>query len=207
MEDIKLMVLKKVDGRSNRATPVRPRHRQLYLELQKPEHKGLITSAMRALDFTPSLIDSPTQVTRTKSWKALLDERLSEDLLTRRHTELLNKRDGTYVTIGRGKSRRVEFIDKGPDTTAVARGLELAYKLRGSFVPEPVAVAPANVYNLFYSPQVRASVASFEAQLKHAIAHEITSTPSTPILEAGSTADTGSSTAGDHTGDTPTPSE
>ncbi len=195
MDDLKLMTPKKVDGRAFKAVSIRPRHRELYAELQKPEHKGQFKSAMLAIGYPVSTAEHNGGIVQaTKSWKALLDERLSEELLTRRHNELLNKRDTTTVTIGRGKKARIELIDHGPDTTAVARGLELAYKLRGSFVPEPVAAPPANVYNLFYSPQVRASVASFEAQLKHAIAHEISTNPAPALIQAPASDDTGAGT-------------
>lgn len=204
MKDLELM---KVDGRAYRATVVRPRHRVLYAELQKPEHEGKIGRAMAAVGYPVSMQERPSTVTDTKSWKVILDEHVSEDLLARRHNELLNKREGKYVTYGRGRNRRTEFIDRGPDVTAVSRGLEMGYKLRGKFVAELVPPPqPTNVYNLFYSPQVRASVTSFEDSLKHAIAHEISQNPEResaqpdgaeptddrgPTTDAGGTTDTG----------------
>lgn len=174
--DIKLMTEK--HGNRWRRSKIMPQHRVLYAELQKPEHRGQMNKAMAAVGYPPSIQRVPTAVTKTKSWRALLDEHMSEDFLAKRHQELLNKREGDYIHVGRGKNRRVEFLDKGPDTTAVSRGLEMAYKLRGAFVHEPPPTPqPTNVYNLFYQPQVRASVTAFEDQLKHAIAHEIARNP------------------------------
>ncbi len=174
MKDIQLMVpLMKVDGRAHKRVAIKPRHRTLFVELQKPEHEGQIGKAMAAIGYTPSMIHNPREVTTTKSWQALLEEHMPQSLLAKRHEELLNKRDTSLVTIGRGKKARVELIDRGPDTSAVKGALEMAYKLRGSFVAEPPAAPVANIYNLFYQPTVRAQVTAFEDQLKAAIAHEI----------------------------------
>lgn len=180
MEDVQLAVsLKKVDGRKFKRVVIKPRHRVLFEELQKPEHEGVMKSAMTAIGYTPSMSAQPERVTTTKSWAALLEEHMPQSLLARRHEELLNKRDTSLITIGRGKKARVEIIDRGPDTTAVKGALEMAYKLRGSFVAEPPPAPVANIYNLFYQPLVRAQVTAFEDQLKAAIAHEIA-----PILDA-----------------------
>jgi hypothetical protein len=195
MDDLKLI---HVDGRKHKAVSIRPHHRVLYAELQKPEHRGEMKSAMAAVGYPLTTQHKPKTVTETKSWRALLDENVSEDLLTMRHNELLNKREGKYVTYGRGKNRTTTFIDHGPDVTAVRAGLEMGYKLRGKFVSEPPPnPQPTNVYNLFYSPQVRASVTSFEDSLKHAIAHEIARTPDrddTPSDRAEATDDRGTTT-------------
>lgn len=190
MKDIELL---RVDGRKHKAVVIRPQHRRLFIELQKPEHKGQISKAMAAVGYPVTMQNVPKNVTETKSWRALMEEYMPQDLLAKRHMELLNKRDGEFITVGHGENRRVEFVERGVDTTAVSRGLEMAYKLRGSFVSEaPVATNPVNVYNLFYKPEVRAQVSAFESQLKQAITHEIsTSTQEPNRIEAGADASTG----------------
>ena len=74
-------------------------------------------------------------------------EQIPDDLLVKRHNELLNKRSKKIVTTyveeenEDGESKMVaqtKEIDDGPDTFAVTRGLEMAYKLKGSFAPEKV---------------------------------------------------------------------
>lgn len=188
MDDLKLA---NVEGKKYRNTGIRPRHRLVYAELQKPENKGLMNKALAAAGYPLSMQDKPSQITDTKSWRAILDEHLPEDLLALRHNELLNKRDGIYVTQGHGKNRTQIFLDRGPDTTAVKGALEMGYKLRGKFVSEPPPTPlPTNVYNLFYSPQVRESVTAFEDSLKHAIAHEIARTPEIESAPTDSAADT-----------------
>jgi len=168
----------RVDGRKHKGVTIRPQHRRLFVELQNPEHRGQISKAMAAIGYPVSVQDRPTTVTKTLSWRALMEEYMPQSLLAKRHMELLNKRDGEFITTGRGKNKKVTFVERGVDTTAVSRGLEMAYKLRGSFVSEPpVASNPVNVYNLFYKPEVRAQVSAFEETLKQAITHEIASSP------------------------------
>ena len=55
---------------------------------------------------------------------------LTDDLLSKRHLELLNKREVIKMFNGEG-----EVIDQ-PDTQAVSKGLEMAYKIKGSYAPE-----------------------------------------------------------------------
>lgn len=197
MKDIELL---RVDGRKHKGVSIRPQHVRLMVELQKPEHRGQISKAMAAIGYPVSVQNAPKTVTETKSWRALMEEHMPQSLLATRHKELLNKRDGEFITVGRGKNRRVEFVERGVDTTAVSRGLEMAYKLRGSFVSEaPVATNPVNVYNLFYKPEVRAQVSAFEETLKQAITHEIATNTKEPVAVEASSADT---PASDDTGAT-----
>lgn len=189
MQDIELT---RVDGRKHKGVVIRPQHRRLFIELQKPEHRGQISKAMAAIGYPVSVQNVPATVTKTQSWRALMEEYMPQELLATRHKELLNKRDGEFITTGRGKNRKVEFVERGVDTTAVSRGLEMAYKLRGSFVSEaPVASNPVNVYNLFYKPEVRAQVSAFEETLKQAITHEIASSPKESVAVEARAADDG----------------
>lgn len=55
-------------------------------------------------------------------------DRIPDDLLIKRHKELLNKRE--YQTF-EGESE-----DVGPDSQAVSKGLDMAYKLKGSYAAE-----------------------------------------------------------------------
>lgn len=60
-------------------------------------------------------------------------ERLPDDLLEQRHLELLNKREVIYTRTVAGEVG--EMIDQ-PDTQAVSKALDMAYKLKGSYAPE-----------------------------------------------------------------------
>lgn len=61
-------------------------------------------------------------------------ERLPDDLLEERHLELLNKKE----TIRRRDSEGNETIEETNqiDVQAVTKGLDMAYKLKGSYAPE-----------------------------------------------------------------------
>lgn len=198
MDDAPVVVKAEAPTREYR-TVIRPQHRMVYEELQKPENKGQISKAMIAAGYADSTARVPSLITDSKSWAALMEEHLPESLLTLRHSELLNKRDTETVYEGRGKNRRAVLIDKGPNTAAVTRAIEMGYKLRGRLLVEsPTAPPVQNVYNLFYKPEVRAQVVAFEDQLKHAIAHEISTTApantdarDTGEPDAGSVAATG----------------
>lgn len=58
---------------------------------------------------------------------------LPDELLAERHLELLNKREIAYTYINGVKEG--ELIDQ-PDTQAVSRGLDMAYKIKSTYAPE-----------------------------------------------------------------------
>lgn len=60
-------------------------------------------------------------------------DRIPDELLAERHLELLNKRE--VYQIGYGEEKEWEVSDE-PDTQAVSKGLDMAYKLKGSYAPE-----------------------------------------------------------------------
>ena len=67
----------------------------------------------------------------------------------------------------------MEEVDNGPETAAVTKGLELAYRLRGSFSKEEQAPPSTVMYNLFYKPEVREQMRVFEDGIKQSLLHEI----------------------------------
>lgn len=79
-------------------------------------------------------------LTKPSIQKAIAD-RLPDDLLEERHLELLNKRE-TFTVYDKikdeeGKEKTVpRFIDIGPEVQAVSKGLDMAYKIKGSYAPE-----------------------------------------------------------------------
>lgn len=148
---------------------IKPRHRAVLARMQA----GMSMSAsMIASGYTPTTAHQTDKLQATKSWQMLMDEHVPESLLTLRHNELLNARRTETKIVGRGKSQRVEVIDLGPDVTAVRAGLEMGYKLRGKFQEETrQSDKPTQVYNLFYQPNVQASIRAFETDLKQAITH------------------------------------
>ena len=147
---------------------VMPKHRQVFDNVQK----GMpLNAAMLAVHYSKVTADKPKNITETKSWQTLMEEYLPEDLIAERHKDLLQKRD-VHITVD--KFGGIIETDRGIETAAVSKGLEMAYKLRGSFAPEKTAPPSGVVYNLFYQPVIQARVKAFEDALKDSIAHEIT---------------------------------
>lgn len=152
---------------------IKPRHREVlknYIE----NGKKSMGAAIRKAGYSDVTADQPTSITLTKSWQALLKEQLPDNMLLERHVELLAKREYDWIEEPDPldpKKKKVVMKDIGPNVAAVSKGLELAYKLKGSFAPE--AAPPAmNIYNLFYKPEVRENMRQFEEQLKKNIIHE-----------------------------------
>jgi hypothetical protein len=67
-----------------------------------------------------------------------IQEALPDDLLAERHLELLNKREIRYSQDG-------DELSNEPDTQAVTKGLDMAYKLKGSYAPEKSTALNVNV--------------------------------------------------------------
>ena len=147
---------------------VMPRHRGV---LKKVQEGMPIGAAMIAMNYSKKTAHTPKDITGTKSWQTLMDEYMPEDLIAARHNDLLEKRD---IHVAIDKDGNITQTDRGIETAAVAKGLEMAYKLRGSFAPEKTAPSSGIVYNLFYQPVIQARVKAFEDALKDSIAHEIT---------------------------------
>lgn len=164
--DIPKVVLPKV--RKPKKPRILPRHRAI---MSRVTNKGeLISKAMVALSYS-NRSSAKLGVIQTKSWQMLMDEHMPEDLIALRHTELLNKRARRNIKDSKGNV--IEYdVDDGPDTPAVVKALELAYKLRGSFAAEKKAPDGNVIYNLFYKPEVREAMRSFEDNLKQQIANE-----------------------------------
>lgn len=183
-------------GSKTREVTIIPAHRGILAEMTKGK---TISEAMIAMSYSKSAANKPKVVTETRSWAALMEEHLPEDLIAERHAELLNKRETRVETYGRGKNRRHEVIDLGPNVSAVGKGLEMAYKLRGAFKSEAPPPPSTAIYNLFYQPHVMARTRAFENALKESIAHEIIATDPSQYRadDQPDTADTGEPDAGE----------
>lgn len=148
------------------------RHRRVFEEAQKTG--GKMTPAIIAAGYSPNTANNPKKITGSLSWKALMEEYLPEDKVALRHQELLDKRERRGIYDLRGKL--TGYVDE-PETASVSRAVEMAYKLRGAFVPEAPPAGSVATYNLFYLPQVRESVRVFEDALKITIASEMSKKP------------------------------
>src|SRR3990167_3020698 len=86
-----------------------------------------LTEAMRIAKYATSTTKRTNKLTRTKVWEELMKKELPDGLLAKRHKELLDKREVFKMFNGEGK-----LIDQ-PETQAVSRALDMAYKLKGHY--------------------------------------------------------------------------
>lgn len=122
-----------------------------------------LKSSVTAVGFSEKT--SISTITKTKTWKEIMEEYFPDTMLADRHKELLNKREYRRGPDG-------EWEDIGPETSAVAKSLEMAYKLKGSFKESTEQKPNTAIYNLFYKPEVREEVKAFEESLKQRIFNE-----------------------------------
>jgi len=92
------------------------------------ENGGIVSRAMIDANYSPKTAKNPEKLTNSKGWQELMSKHLPDSALAKKHRELLNKRE--YITID-GESE-----DVGPETQAVSKALDMAYKLKGKYVNE-----------------------------------------------------------------------
>jgi hypothetical protein len=81
------------------------------------ENRGRpLGQAMREAGYSEVYATNPKQLTETKSWKELLDKYLPDELLTARHSELLDSED---------ENIRLRSVQEG-------------YKIKSKYEPEQV---------------------------------------------------------------------
>ncbi len=80
---------------------------------------GNISQAMKVAGYSESVSGRTDKLVRTKGWEELMEQYLPDKLLGQKHKALLNKKDKETGE---------------PETQAVSKGLEMAYKLKGRFV-------------------------------------------------------------------------
>jgi len=83
---------------------------------------------MSVAGYSPSAVKRTNKLTETDGWHELMAKHLPDSALAKKHRELLNKRE--YITID-GDSE-----DIGPETQAVSKALDMAYKLKGRYSDE-----------------------------------------------------------------------
>lgn len=119
---------------------------------------GKIGPAMIEAGYSPATADTPGKLTSTKSWQELVQEFLPDSLLAEKHEQLLRATHLEHMVFPPGapdeeiktllsevnchvrKIRKSEMQKHvwfwARDNRAVKDGLDLAYKLKGSFAPE-----------------------------------------------------------------------
>lgn len=110
-------------------------------------------------------------IVTSKAWLALMDQFIPESVVAEAHEKLFGATVETsrHVPIGtdeEGKTKYDVIYSEKQDVGAVTKAVDMAYKLRGAYKEKEATAQGANVYNLFYKPEVRESVRNFEDALK-----------------------------------------
>lgn len=160
-----------------------PAHMAIFQNYKDQGFRSLGKAIRKTGVYSEGLANRVNALTKTKSWQTILDMYLPEEILAFRHAELLDKRDTetVYDEVPTGKKNKdgniiykkvARIVDKGPETNAVSKGLEMGYRLRGSFTKEEPKDKPT-VYNLIYKPEIRQQIANFEEGIKQTLLNEI----------------------------------
>jgi hypothetical protein len=96
---------------------------------------GIISKAMRDAGYSSSVSKRTDKLVKTKGWQELMNTYLPDSLLGRKHRQLLEKKETIRSYDSEEKRTVVEKTDE-IDTTAVTKGLDMAYKLKGLYAPE-----------------------------------------------------------------------
>ena len=147
-----------------------PAHRMIFQNYKDQGFKNLGKAIRKTGVYSEGVAKRVDNITKSHSWQLLMQEYMPEEHLALRHSELLDKREIRIIQNDDGEDIEV---DNGPDTAAVTKGLELAYKLRGSFSKEDAPPPSTVMYNLFYKPEVREQMRVFEDGIKQALFNEI----------------------------------
>ena len=107
-----------------------------------------ISGAMVKAGYSPTTASTTGKLTNTKGWEELLQKHLPDRVLTKKHRELLEKREVVLTSKRSETGEKVFEVLDQPETQAVSKALEMAYKLKGRYSDSPlIQVNIANILN------------------------------------------------------------
>ncbi len=94
-----------------------------------------VSKAMRESGYAKGTAKNPQQLTRSKGWNELMEDFIPDKKLMESHKKLLDKKE--FIAIGK-KGEREVLMTGEIDPDAVARGLDMAYKLKQKYKPTQI---------------------------------------------------------------------
>lgn len=88
--------------------------------------------AMREAGYSEATAKNPQKLTRSVSWKEIIGEKLSDELLVDRLLVLINAKK----TERSHKSSGKVVVTEREDCTAISRGLDMAFKIKGKYIAD-----------------------------------------------------------------------
>lgn len=151
------------------------RARAVYEDWKEDGFKNL-NKAMIKNGYSEVTASSSGQLLKTMAWKEMLAEFMPDSFLAEHHKALFESRkyvrEDYWDRDDNGKRvKMVKFVDVGPDVNAVAKALDLAYKIKGAYRVdggggEDSRPKNSTIYNLFFNPNIRKNVKNLEEELK-----------------------------------------
>ncbi len=96
------------------------------------ENGGIISTAMVEAGYSPNTAKTPQKLTESIGWHELMDQYLPDSLLAKKHKELLT----VPKKVRHFKKGELEDEYEELDSNAISKGLDMAYKLKGSYAAE-----------------------------------------------------------------------
>lgn len=150
---------------------------------------GNVTQAMIEAGYSIETAHTPQKLTESRAWKDIMEEQLPDDLLAREHKELLSQKRIDYFMFSNSmddeeiiehvKAAGVDVItvrktEKGkmafysiPDAQAIKGGLDMAYKLKGSYAAEKTQALNLNINaNMEDKSELEAIREKYEAEIR-----------------------------------------
>ena len=122
------------EGKKNSKTLVR--HKLLLKKMSENVRNGMtFEQAMLEMGYSSSYAKASTRLKNTKSFQLQLEESLSDDELLKKHRELLNKEE--VIIRNNPKTKKIEIIKTGQPHSDVKSALDMSYKLKNKYTPEP----------------------------------------------------------------------
>ena len=118
-------IINPVSYNINMATTIR----QKIAASKMVENGGNIGRAMIAAGYSPATAKTPQKLTTSKGWRELMDSLFPDELLLRKHGELL---DAKKVIVHYSQGKR-EIIGVEMDAPIVLKAIDMAYKLKGRY--------------------------------------------------------------------------
>ena len=106
---------------------------QLTAKILSENIKKPVGQAMLEAGYSLSSSKRPTQLTKSKTWPTLMEKYFPDSLLSKQHKKLLVKKE--FIAVGDRGDRHLEPTGE-IDPFAVARALDMAYKLKNKYPAE-----------------------------------------------------------------------
>lgn len=104
------------------------------------EKGGSVSAGMRAVGYSPATAKTPSKLTKSRSWNQLMDQYISDDLLSKVHNEQLQATRPVII----GKT----IIKMFPDNDARNKAVDMGYKLKAKYTPEQIELTKRKYQDL-----------------------------------------------------------